>query len=219
MRRENLRTLIRQGRLAILNDATDTQVAQVELFADEVVEGVERIQNYGFTSMPTEGGVYLMNIGGKGNQPVIIAVNDDKTRLRVMPGEVAIYHSEGHHVILKANGVIEADCTTLIANAEESVTVTTQTAEINATTSATIQSEVVTVDAPLTSMTGNLMVAGGIGTGGQQPEAGKVKIKGDFELDGSMDATGKVKSENVSLSDHDHDTSDGKTEKPNKGES
>lgn len=218
MRRENLRTLIRQGRLAILNDATDTQVAQVELFADEVVEGVERIQNYGLTSMPVEGGVYLMNIGGKGNQPVIIAVNDDKYRLRIGAGEVALYHYEGHHIILKANGVIEANCTTLIANAEESVTVTTQTAEINAAESATIETAAAKIDAPETEITGNaailgnLTIGGGIGMGGAEPVVGKAIIQGTLEA--SEDVVGG----GVSVKGHNHggvQVGGGNTGKPN----
>lgn len=212
---------VRQGRLGTLNDATDTQVAQVELLPGEVVDDVERLQNYGFTSHPTDGGVYLANIGGNGNQPVILVVNDDATRLRIGAGEVAVYHSEGHHVILKANGVIEANCTTLIANAAESATVNTVDATLNAensvtvnTNDATVKSQLVTIDSPLTQMTGNLLVAGGIGTGGAETEAGKVKIKGDFELEGSMDATGKVKAEGISLSDHTHPSSSGDTGEP-----
>ncbi|PWD90337.1 phage baseplate assembly protein V [Ignatzschineria cameli] len=204
MRRDNLRKLIRQGRLAMLNDATDTQIAQVELFADEVVGDVERLQNYGFTSMPTEGGVYLVNIGGKGNQPVILVVNDDKTRLRINPGEVAVYHSEGHHIVLKASGVIEANCTTLIANADESVSVTTKTAEITATESATITTKSAKIDAPETEITGNanvggnLMIAGGIGMGGAKPEKGRAIIQGTLE------ATEDVIGGGVSLNSHTH---------------
>ncbi|PWD89604.1 hypothetical protein DC081_09140 [Ignatzschineria cameli] len=178
------KTLIRQGRLAMLNDAIDTQIAQVELFADEVVDDVERVQNYGFTSYPEDGGVYIINVGGKGNQPVIIAVNDDKARLRIKPGEVAIYHSEGHHVILKGNGVIEANCTTLIANAEESATISTN--------DALVEAEAVMIDAPDTYMTGALTVDGPVSFGG----GGKV--------DGRLDVTGEVTSEGVSLPKHDH---------------
>lgn len=189
MRRDNLRTLIRQGRLAILNDGADTQTAQIELFSDEVVEGVERVQNYGFTSYPEDGGVYIINVGGKGNQPVIVAVNDDKARLRIKPGEVAIYHAEGHHIVLKAGGVIEASCTTLIANAKSSATIKTASA---------------TIDSPETKMTGNaevignLTIGGGIGMGGAKPEKGKAKITGILE------ATEDVIGGGVSLNSHTH---------------
>lgn len=204
MRNRKLQTLIRQGRLAILNDATNTQIAQIELFAEEVVEGVERVQNYGFTSMPTEGGVYVMNVGGKGNQPVIVVVNDDKSRLRINAGEVAVYHSEGHHMVLKAGGVIEANCTSLIANATESASVTTQTATIDAATSATIKTASATIDAPETEITGNasvggnLMIAGGIGMGGATPEKGKAIIQGTLE------ATEDVIGGGISLNSHTH---------------
>lgn len=204
MRNRKLQTLIRQGRLAILNDATDTQIAQIELFAEEVVEGVERVQNYGFTSMPTEGGVYVMNVGGKGNQPVIVVVNDDKTRLRINPGEVAVYHSEGHHIVLKAGGVIGANCTTLIADAKESVAVTTKTAKITAKESATIETKSATIKAPETEITGNvnvggnLMITGGIGMGGAKPEKGKAIIQGTLE------ATEDVIGGGISLNSHTH---------------
>lgn len=204
MRRDQLRTLIRQGRLAMLNDDADTQTAQIELFSDEVVEGVERVQNYGFTSHPTTGGVYGFNVGGKANQLVIVAVNDDKTRFRTSPGEVAIYHADGHHVVLKANGVIEANCTTLIANAEESVTVTTQDAVINAESSATIKTASATIDSPETKITGNaevvgnLTIGGGMGMGGAKPEKGKAIITGTLEV------TEDVIGGGVSLNSHTH---------------
>lgn len=202
--RNLFKNIFRQGELGLLNDATDTQIAQIELLPGEVVGDVERIQNYGFTSLPTEGGVYAIPMGGKANQLVIIAINDVNTRLRILPGEVAVYHAEGHHVVLKAGGVIEANCTTLIANAEESVTVTTQDATINAESSATIKTASATIDSPETKITGNaeivgnLTIGGGMGMGGAKPEKGKAIITGTLE------ATEDVIGGGVSLNSHTH---------------
>lgn len=198
------KNIFRQGRLGRLNDKHDTQVAQVELFADEVVDEVERIQNYGFTSLPTEGGVYAIPMGGKGNQLIIVAINDDKTRLRILPGEVAIYHAEGHHVVLKEGGVIEANCTTLIATAESSATIKTASA---------------TIDSPETKMTGNaevvgnLTIGGGIGMGGAKP------VKGRAIITGILEATEDVIADGISSKGHDHggvQTGSGNSGKPNK---
>lgn len=193
-----IQTLIRQGRLARLDDSKHTQIAQVELFEGEIVNHVERLQNYGFTSNPTSGGAYIINVGGKGNQPVIVVINDDKSRIKLENGDdVAVYHAEGHKILLTQGGEIRATCTKMIVDAAESVEVNTADATINA--------DSVMIDAPETYMTGSLTVDGAVSFGG----GGKVT--------GDLDVTGDVKSKGVSVPHHNHtDSQGGKTSEADK---
>lgn len=195
---QQFKTLIRQGRLAGLDDSKHTQTAQVELFDGEIVNQVERVQNYGFTSNPSAGGVYVMNIGGKSNQPVIIVVNDDAARVKLENGnDVAVYHAEGHKILLTQSGEIRAECTRLIVDAAESVEVNTADAIVNA--------DAVMIDAPDTYMTGSLTVDGAVSFGG----GGKIT--------GDLDVSGDVKSKGVSLPHHKHtDSIGGKTSESDK---
>jgi phage baseplate assembly protein V len=99
------------GRCAInlVNDALKMQAVQISLYTDETRDGVERLQNYGFTSNPQTGaeGVALA-VGGTRNHMVVIAVDDRRYRLTgLASGEVAIYDDIGSKVVLKRGGIIQ----------------------------------------------------------------------------------------------------------------
>lgn len=96
----------------------------------EVLAGREMYQHYGFCSYPLPGatGIALLH----GSDVVIIAEDDRRFRISLLPGEVALYDDAGCAVHLKTGGVIEITAPTSVVitapavnvTASESVTVT-----------------------------------------------------------------------------------------------
>lgn len=137
-----LRLIAGRGILTLVNDATKMQGVQVSLLDGEVCDDVDRMQEYGFSSVPLPGaeGVYLA-LGGSRDNGVIVATEDRRCRIKgLQGGEVAIYTDEGDSIILKRGHVIE---------------VTTQTLNVVAAT-------VVNLTTPTVNMSGDLNVAGDI---------------------------------------------------------
>lgn len=98
----------------LVNDALKMQGVQISLLADETLDGVERLQNYGFTSNPQPGAEGLaVSVGGFRSQCVVIAVDDRRFRLTgLAPGEVAMYTDQGDKIVIKRGGTIEVTAAT-----------------------------------------------------------------------------------------------------------
>jgi phage baseplate assembly protein V len=93
----------------LVDDALKMQGVQISLLSDETRDKVERLQNYGFTSVPLPGaeGIALA-VGGSRNHAVVIAVDDRRHRkIGMQPGESALYTDEGDYVILKRGRIVE----------------------------------------------------------------------------------------------------------------
>ncbi len=102
-----LRLLVTRGVLKLIDDAPGIQVVQVTGLAGEVLDGVERIQQYGLTSHPHPGAdAIILNVGANRAHPVVIAVDDRRYRLHLAPGEVAIYDDQGQMVKLARGGIV-----------------------------------------------------------------------------------------------------------------
>ncbi len=97
------------GRATIerVDDDRQAQEMQVELLADEVQDGVERFQGYGFTSVPFPGAEALVvSVGGLRSRSVVVQVEDRRYRLTGLEaGEVAIFDDQGQTIVLKRNGI------------------------------------------------------------------------------------------------------------------
>lgn len=89
-----------RGVLRGVNDATGRQQLQVELLKDELRDGIEHMQNYGFTSHPLGGDVAVAFIGGNREQGIVLVVDDRRYRISLEPGEVAIYDDQGNKIEL-----------------------------------------------------------------------------------------------------------------------
>ena len=92
------RILLMLGRAVIrlIDDTTKLQALQVEALEGETLDGIERIQEYGFTSHPREGAeAVVASMGGMRQHSVVIAVDDRRYRLTELEeGEVALYTDE-----------------------------------------------------------------------------------------------------------------------------
>lgn len=96
------RVMMMFGR-GVLRGVTDTgprQQVQVELLKGELRDGLEHMQNYGFTSHALGGDCAVAFLGGNREQGIALVVDDRRYRIALQPGEVAIYDDLGNKVEL-----------------------------------------------------------------------------------------------------------------------
>ncbi len=119
------RIMLAIGR-AVLNAVSDggkVQLVQASLLDDETRDKVERMAEYGFTSVPLAGAqAVVVCVGGERGHGVVIATGDARHRLSgLQPGEVALYTDEGDKIVLKRGKLIEIETNTLVVKAATKV--------------------------------------------------------------------------------------------------
>lgn len=94
--------LLARAVLTRLNDKKGMQILQVSLLQDEKKDGIERFQNYGFTSVPQRGAeAVIAFVGGNRDHALALVVEDRRFRLTgLKDGEVAIYDDQGQKIVL-----------------------------------------------------------------------------------------------------------------------
>lgn len=99
-----------------ISDSGKLQVMQLSLMEDETREGVERFQNYGFTSHPLPGAEAVVAfVGGNRDHGLIVAVDDRRYRLNgLTEGEVAVYTDQGDSIVIRRGGTIEVTASTKV---------------------------------------------------------------------------------------------------------
>jgi len=156
-----VRMTVARGVINLVNDGLQIQELQVTLLADEVRAGVERFQEYGFTSHPIPGAEQVtVSVGGNRDHGIVIAVEDRRYRLKnLAQGEVAIYTDEGDKIHLKRDKTIEiVSGNKLVATVENEVEITTKTARVNAS----VCCEVTSPEVTLNSL--QVLLGGSVGT-------------------------------------------------------
>ncbi len=106
-----VRGMIARAVVNLIKDVARVQELQIDLLADETQDGVERVQNYGLTSVPHAGAeAVIVCAGGLRSHAVAIAVDDRRYRLTgLQSGEVALYDDLGNVVKLGREAIsIEA---------------------------------------------------------------------------------------------------------------
>jgi len=105
--RRKLSLMVTRGVVKRVNDTQGLQVMQVSGVADELLDGVERIQQYGITAHPhSESDCLILNVGANRSHPIVIAVDDRRYRLKLVAGEVALYDDQGQAVKLMRSGIV-----------------------------------------------------------------------------------------------------------------
>lgn len=94
---------IARGVIQSVKDTTGLQQMKLDLLADETIDRLDRVQNYGFTSVPKVGAeAVVLFLGGNRDHGVIIAADDRATRLKSLsPGDAAMYTTSGAKAVLK----------------------------------------------------------------------------------------------------------------------
>ncbi len=126
--------------ITAINDDRGFQQLQLSILKDELIDKIDRYQNYGFTSHPKPGSqaIGLFN-GGRRNNGIVICVDDRRYRLKgLKEGEVAIYTDEGDSIILKRENTIEVKTKNFKVN--------TETSEINSSKSILFKTEETTIE-------------------------------------------------------------------------
>ncbi len=99
--------MVSRAVLHTVNDGLKLQGVQISGYRGEVLDSVERFQDYGFTCHPKPGAeAIVLALGGNRNHSIVIAVDDRRFRLKEMEeGEVALYDDQGQVVYIKRNGL------------------------------------------------------------------------------------------------------------------
>jgi len=108
----DLRMSIGRASVSLVDDAGEVQSLQLEVLDDEVLDDVERHQDYGFASAPHPGAsAVILAVAGNRRQSLAVAVGDRRYRLTGLEaGEVAIHDDQGQKIHLTRTGiVIETD--------------------------------------------------------------------------------------------------------------
>lgn len=97
---------------AVIESVKDTegmQIVKVNLLAGESREGIERMQNYGFSGVPTDNAeAVAVAIGSNRDHLIIIACDDRTKRIKGLEkGESVQYNSNGDKWHLKKDGTLE----------------------------------------------------------------------------------------------------------------
>lgn len=113
---DRIKMMVARGVVKAVADSGGIQVIQAGLLADELRGGLERFQNYGFTSVPLLGAdAAVVFLGGNRDHGIVLAVDDRRYRLKgLQPGEVAVYTDEGDKIVLKRGGIIEVTASTKV---------------------------------------------------------------------------------------------------------
>lgn len=145
------RVMMTVGRavLRAIDDSGSRQTAQIEALRGEVRDAVERMQQYGFTSVPLPGADgAVVFVAGNREQGIIVATEDRRYRLTGLEGgEVAIYDDQGQKVHLTRDGIVVETSLDLTATVGGAASVTAAS---------------VSVTAPTVTITGDLNVTGTI---------------------------------------------------------
>ena len=91
--RRRVLLMVSRGVVRLVDEAPARQRLQVEGYAGEILDGVERVQEYGFTSCPPLGAdAVVLACGGMRQHPIVIAVEDAPVRPDLYGvGDVALY--------------------------------------------------------------------------------------------------------------------------------
>lgn len=129
-----IRMAAARGILKLVNDAGEGhQLLQLTSHGGHPSDNIERLQEYGFFSVPQAGAEpFVVAVGGKLDHLVALCVADHRTRPRGgQEGDAGIYHYEGHEIRLEKNGVARVTSKKLIFDIEEQTEINCQKTVIN----------------------------------------------------------------------------------------
>ena len=106
---QGLARVVALGVVQRVDDTTPTQELQVRVLAGETRARVQRIQSYGFSSVPEDGAGPAATFwpGGNRSRGVAVAVDDERYRPRGLPArDVVMYDARGNRIHFK-DGLVE----------------------------------------------------------------------------------------------------------------
>lgn len=176
-----------RGVINLVKSKPQHQLTQVSGLSGEVLQDVELMQHFGFTSVPPAGTqAVVIPLGGKTTHGIVVATENGSFRVAGLEsGEVAIYDQSGSTIILKKGRVVEVDC--------DQFSVKCKSYSVEATDGANFKTPLLETDQVFTAQgqingNGGMAVQGGSGAS----FSGNVVQKGgSFTTDGDVVASGK----------------------------
>ena len=169
-----------RGKLTLTQSGEPIQRVQVQGLADETLQEIEQLQQFGFTSYaPADTDVIVIPLGGDTSHGIVIASEHGSFRVKnLQSGEVAVYDESGSSIVLKKGKLIEMNCDTLHIKAKTKIHMESPLVEA---------SQVLTAQGQING-NGGLAISGG----------------GGATVSGSLKTTGDVVAGNVSVQKHVH---------------
>jgi phage baseplate assembly protein V len=123
-----IQLLVSRAVVNIVTDSLKQQNMQINLLDGETADDVERFQNYGHTSVPPTGSeAIVLSVGGKRQHLVAVVVDSKSSRLKdLKSGDSALYHLDGHYLLLTEEQLVNLVCKNLHAKADEKILFETQ---------------------------------------------------------------------------------------------
>lgn len=98
--------MICRGIVETINNTGGIQLVKGSLLQDEILDGMEFVGNYGFSSVAPPGSQMIVAFwGGDRSHPLVLAVNDATSRKKdLLPGDSALYTQTGSYIWLQQTG-------------------------------------------------------------------------------------------------------------------
>ncbi len=114
--RNRVANMVSRAVVQLVDDSVKMQLLQLGLLDTETRDGIERFQNYGFTSNPLAGAeAAVLFVGGSRDHGLVLAVDDRRYRIRNLEsGEVAVYTDQGDSIVFKRGGTVQITASTAI---------------------------------------------------------------------------------------------------------
>lgn len=176
-----------RGVINLVKSKPQHQLTQVSGLSGEVLQDVELMQHFGFTSVPPAGTqAVVIPLGGKTTHGIVVATENGSFRVAGLEsGEVAIYDQSGSTIILKKGRVVEVDC--------DQFSVKCKSYSVEATDGANFKTPLLETDQVFTAQ-GQINSNGGMavqGGSGASFSGNVVQKGGSFTTDGDVVASGK----------------------------
>ena len=103
-----LQNFMARGTVVRSDAGKKMQQLQIRLLADEVADGIEHFEPYGYTARPKPGAEHVtLFVDGDRSHGITIVVADRRYRLQGLEeGEVALHDDQGQKVHLTRNGIV-----------------------------------------------------------------------------------------------------------------
>ncbi len=93
--RNKVLSMVAKALIESVNDTTKMQTVKISILKDEVVDEIDRVQNFGFTSVPpVNSEAVALSIGGDRSNMIVVVVDNSDSRLKGLEvGESAVYNA------------------------------------------------------------------------------------------------------------------------------
>lgn len=105
--RNRIASLVGRCLIAAVDDSKAIQIVQLSGVGGRVLGGVERIQNFGFSSVPpADAEAVVLCVGGSTESPIVIVCDSGKNRKKnLTAGDSCQYDAHGEYVVLSENKI------------------------------------------------------------------------------------------------------------------